>query len=529
MWIPGLHDNNELGDIMPEISNDIDVSILRKNDEILLNEIFDVMISQIKEHIGFENLTPFNLQSLKKVSPAQKKFLPMMILKEAFSCFVPSRFKSIHYIDHVLNQMVTFYLKDFPHIAEWTSMNKDTYSKDAQTIEIMEKIDFEPCGSFAKYFFCYVLKHVSFDQDEITSMVTPGVSRRFNAHLSGGFFYRHSLRSHELGDHMSSLDPDFLPQELPHREKELSLLLTSFETSNSAPIKLLISGKKGSGKSALSKLFLWELKNIHPETTHLYVGISRRDIVEQMPNKNFSVIILDHLVSLDDRSLFSENSSLLIYIIDAEEALATDYFDEVIHLEEYTKKQLIDIVNYRVELAFKKNRVSKGACRVIADLSYDREGVLTALSILRDAASAEPNKIQVLSFIQLRMEREHKKRHEIHESFLCYTVEELRIWCAGYKIKLHGYEKEDIIDQIINALEQHEDLYRRYLSQELRELPYKYFPNWNVEELRTFCKENDINLSSHKRKDIIDKIINELENNERLYKKYYDNYILDWY
>ncbi|TFF87325.1 MAG: cell division control protein Cdc6, partial [Promethearchaeota archaeon] len=72
-------------------------------------------------------------------------------------------------------------------------------------------------------------------------------------------YFENLLKKPSIFVDETTLDSNFIPEELPHREKELSLLsqlfLALITNPNSASRKVLITGKTGVGKTATVKRF----------------------------------------------------------------------------------------------------------------------------------------------------------------------------------------------------------------------------------------------------------------------------------
>ena len=83
--------------------DDIDISLLRNIEDV--QDTFNNIILSIKNHTGINNInlplihifnndtgSHFKNDYIIKIDKSNKVFLPMILLKEAFKCFIPSKF-----------------------------------------------------------------------------------------------------------------------------------------------------------------------------------------------------------------------------------------------------------------------------------------------------------------------------------------------------------------------------------------------------------------------------------------------------
>jgi len=234
----------------------------------------------------------------------------------------------------------------------------------------------------------------------------------------------------------TKLDINYVPQRLPHRDKELRLLAEFFDFVLHSPGKMsqrvLIVGEVGTGKTALSQRFGADVvrKAGSCGTNLRYIHVNCREYHGSL------FLILQHAVStfhpnFPKRGYSAEELlSILAQILDDENAyaiLALDEFDSlilkegsdavyqltrlqearhdklqrlslicilrdtsmidrldistrstlqsnVINLAEYTKQQLVDILSERVSMAFKPLVVPEETIDVVAELAYSENG-----------------------------------------------------------------------------------------------------------------------------------------------------------
>jgi cell division control protein 6 len=234
----------------------------------------------------------------------------------------------------------------------------------------------------------------------------------------------------------TKLDINYVPHRLPHRGKELDLLMEFFNFMLQSPGKMsqrvLIVGEVGTGKTVLSQRFGTDIAReaANRGTNLRYVHVNCREY-----HGSF-FLILQHVVSVFHPNFpkrgYSAEELLrtLMQILDDENVyviLALDEFDSlvlregseavyqltrlqearqnklqrfslicilrdaspieqldastrstlqsnIINLAKYSKQQLTDILNERVSMAFKPTAVSEETVNAIAELAFSENG-----------------------------------------------------------------------------------------------------------------------------------------------------------
>jgi len=252
----------------------------------------------------------------------------------------------------------------------------------------------------------------------------------------------------------SKLDINYVPSRLPHRDAQLSLLNHFFrsfvETPGKMTQRVLITGKVGTGKTVLSQHFgLQIMKEAHEKKANLYyVHVNCREckgslfmILQQViskfhpnfPRRGYSATeILQMLIRvLDAKNAFvvlvldeidalirNEGSDPLYNLsriqegrLNAPQRLSLicilreiEYLDmldsstrstlqcNIIHLKEYSKNQIRDILNDRVSMAFIQSAVSSSVLDFIAELASSEGGnVRYAIELLWRAGKYADN------------------------------------------------------------------------------------------------------------------------------------------
>ncbi|MCS7126230.1 MAG: ORC1-type DNA replication protein [Aigarchaeota archaeon] len=238
------------------------------------------------------------------------------------------------------------------------------------------------------------------------------------------------------------LSPEYVPQELPHRENELNMLKTFFSSilsgSPSISTRVIITGSVGTGKSALAKLFCQKAvseasrKGLDLKTLYVNSRISKttfsvlRKLIEQLrarlPERglsneelfhrfldyldykgSYAIIVLDEVEVLlreegsepfylftrvgEERMKIPRISIIFILrnleILDMlDQSTRSSLLGNIIYLKEYDFNQLYDIVKYRASLAFRPDALEEDSISMIADLASERGDARYALDIL---------------------------------------------------------------------------------------------------------------------------------------------------
>lgn len=240
----------------------------------------------------------------------------------------------------------------------------------------------------------------------------------------------------------SKLSIEYVPEHLPHREEEFRLLKLFFssilENPGGLSQKVLITGRVGTGKTVLSKLFGSHIekeareRGINLRYVHVNCRVNKSlftilkrvmallnvpfpprgysgeellyGLLEYFDDKNLYLILaLDELEALirgESEALYSltrvqeerfnipQRFSLVCIIRHPEVLKSLDestlgtLLHNVIHLDAYTASQLIEILNFRVGEAFNENVVRPETLRLIADTAGNRGDARYGIEIL---------------------------------------------------------------------------------------------------------------------------------------------------
>lgn len=206
------------------------------------------------------------------------------------------------------------------------------------------------------------------------------------------------------------LDYDYLPEKLPGREGEISVIAESIKPLfvKRKPSNLFIYGKPGIGKTACTRYVLKEVKeasnNILPlyincwnnQTTHAAViklsqilglilppkGISTEEVIQKCLNalkqRKGSVICLDEFDRLKEHDLLYSlielgNVAVLLitnerdYLNNLEPRLLSRLCLNNLGFNNYTKNQVMEILLIRAKQAFYPNVISREVINLISE------------------------------------------------------------------------------------------------------------------------------------------------------------------
>ncbi len=259
-------------------------------------------------------------------------------------------------------------------------------------------------------------------------------------------YFEELLKKPSLFLDESRLDMNYIPDNLPHREKELNLLsqlfLALITNPNSISRNILITGRTGIGKTVTVKIFGDMLKkasvkrnicikyvhvNCRKERTSYKVlikiirlinknfpkrGYSPQDLLEilldLLNQQNIHIlIVLDELSYLinkgedliylltrinDDSGNVQQRVSIIGIVRDLSCLNNLDYSTistmqrNIIKFSNYSRKQIFDILEYRARLSLKENVLSKDLINMIVESTYRIGDIRYGLNILWKAA-----------------------------------------------------------------------------------------------------------------------------------------------
>jgi cell division control protein 6 len=239
---------------------------------------------------------------------------------------------------------------------------------------------------------------------------------------------------------IKSLDFDYVPDDLPHREEQLRFLAQMFKPLLSKiPQNVIIKGPVGSGKTVIAKKFCTSLVSIARRQSlvveYVHINCRKRStdamallgvlnhFDSRFPDRGFSVqemievlrkqlqkrdahllIVLDEADALLKKSgsnlvyaltRFSDESSrdktpISLLLISQKDilpmldssALSTFKRSNVLYLTSYTRNELFDIIEQRVDSSFHKNTVDTDCIELISDIAAEWGDARFAIELL---------------------------------------------------------------------------------------------------------------------------------------------------
>ncbi|MFX1377765.1 MAG: Cdc6/Cdc18 family protein [Promethearchaeota archaeon] len=271
-------------------------------------------------------------------------------------------------------------------------------------------------------------------------------------------YFEELLKRESLFKDEGKLDINYIPNKLPHRDKELSLLSQLFlgliTNPNSISRKILITGKTGIGKTVTVKLFGRILENVskrrdiniryahvncRKERTSYKVLIRLIQLLNsQFPKRGYSlqdlldvlIEILNHynihiLVVLDELSYLINKNEDLIYLLtrinddnsngdqrlsiigivrdlsclnNLDNSTMSTLQRNILKFENYSEDQIFNILKYRVEDSLKKNVLSDKLIKMIAEITSRSGDVRHGLNIIwRSCKIAESKNLKYIN------------------------------------------------------------------------------------------------------------------------------------
>lgn len=255
-------------------------------------------------------------------------------------------------------------------------------------------------------------------------------------------YFEELLKRPSLFRNESKLDLNYVPKELPHREKELSLLSQLFlgviTNPNSISRKILITGKTGIGKTVTVKLFgeilekASEERNVNIKYIHVNCrkertsykvlikiiqlidkgfpkrGYSSQDLldilIDLLHRQNLHILIvldeLSYLINkhedliysltrINDDSLKGDQRISLIGIVrdisclnNLDNSTLSTLQRNIIKFKRYSKDQIFDILKYRARISLKENVLSDKLIEMISIITFNTDDIRYGLNII---------------------------------------------------------------------------------------------------------------------------------------------------
>ncbi len=259
-------------------------------------------------------------------------------------------------------------------------------------------------------------------------------------------FYKNYLKGPKIFKQREALEPSFIPEELPHRDKEVKIIagLTACALRGDVPPNFLCYGMTGTGKTATIRYVSqkiaqhcttnspwWIYINCNVVSTpyrvlaHIYNTISRKEkipptglpkdiifkkllgLMDLFINENICFLVLDEIdiliekkggnEILYDLTRLNENldtcrvsvigiSNKLKFMNYLDPRVRSSLGQEELVFHPYNANELADILEERAKVAFQEDSIGNGVIRLCAGLAAKEHGdARKALQLLRKA------------------------------------------------------------------------------------------------------------------------------------------------
>lgn len=265
-------------------------------------------------------------------------------------------------------------------------------------------------------------------------------------------YFEALLRRPSIFKDESKLDINFIPDKLPHRDKEVSLLsqlfLTLITNPNLFSRKILLTGKIGIGKTVTVKNFgrilqkVSEERNIFIKYVHINCRKERtgykvlikviRSLNNEFPKRGYSPqdlldFLLEYLnkqdlhllIVLDELSYLINKGEDLIYSLtrinddsvncrqrisiigivrdisclnNLDNSTISTLQRNIIKFNEYSKEQIFDILKYRAQISLKENTISDDIIEMISDTTLSNGDIRYGLNMIWKAGKIAESK-----------------------------------------------------------------------------------------------------------------------------------------
>ena len=344
----------------------------------------------------------------------------------------------------------------------------------------------------------------------------------------------------------SKLDINYVPNKLPHRDKELTLLsqlfLTLLTNPNEISRKVLITGKTGIGKTAVVKLFgdllIKESKKRNILIKYIHINCRKertsykvltkiiQSIKNNFPKRGYSAqelleIINDYLegedthliVVLDELSYLIENDKDIMYsltrlnddFLNAPQRLSLigiirdlSYINNldlstlstlqrnIIKFENYSKEQIFDILKYRTEISLNDKVISEELIQMISEIVFIKGDVRYGLNLIWKACKiAENQDLKIVTAECIRLANQDMVPFSTLDMLMEMTVEKLIFLLAIVKLLKKNNSSQISFMEILK--------FYLVLCENVNIKPRSYSQLWNY--LQEYKKNNLISIS----------------------------------
>ena len=325
-------------------------------------------------------------------------------------------------------------------------------------------------------------------------------------------YFDELLKQPSLFKDESMLDLNFIPEKLPHREKELYLLsqlfLTLITNPNSTSRKIMVTGKTGVGKTVTIKSFGKMLldaafkRHLFVKYVHINCRKERtsykalikivRTTNDKFPKRGYSPqdlldIIIDHLnkkdhhllIVLDELSYLINNGEDLIYSltrlnddsINAQQRISiigivrdisclsnldastlSTLQRNIIEFKNYSREEIFDILKYRARICLIDKVISEEILDMITDLVYKKGDIRFGLNLIWRAVKIAENKgLKHLSAECVRLGNQDLVPFSIQDSLNCLSIQKLVFLISIIRSLKLSEDKAISIAEILNC------------------------------------------------------------------------------
>ena len=325
-------------------------------------------------------------------------------------------------------------------------------------------------------------------------------------------YFDELLKQPSLFKDESMLDLNFIPEKLPHRQKELYLLsqlfLTLITNPNSTSRKIMVTGKTGVGKTVTIKSFGKMLldaafkRHLFVKYVHINCRKERtsykalikivRTTNDKFPKRGYSPqdlldIIIDHLnkkdhhllIVLDELSYLINNGEDLIYSltrlnddsINAQQRISiigivrdisclsnldastlSTLQRNIIEFKNYSREEIFDILKYRARICLIDKVISEEILDMITDLVYKKGDIRFGLNLIWRAVKIAENKgLKHLSAECVRLGNQDLVPFSIQDSLNCLSIQKLVFLISIIRSLKLSEDKAISIAEILNC------------------------------------------------------------------------------
>ena len=231
-----------------------------------------------------------------------------------------------------------------------------------------------------------------------------------------------------------SLEYDYVPKEIPHRENQQHYIAEVIKPlfQKKSGKNLFICGAPGIGKSVAVNFVLRDLKEKTDDIYPVYINCWKKDtsykilldiceqldykwthnkrtdelvkVISEIVNKKSIVIVLDEIdrvKELDILYTFSEDflrkTIIMIandyeWIVHLDERIKSRLNVETLKFNQYTYSEIFDILKYRINYAFSQDVVDKSVLELVSEKSFEYGDIRKGIFLLKESGDIAETK-----------------------------------------------------------------------------------------------------------------------------------------